>query len=63
MKYGALVEFDGIVEDIIKSPSRFSQKPGLGHKKEPQAVYALGVPGRRDVGGWGAARSAYVRGK
>jgi len=42
---GALAEFDGIVEDIITSPvALFSQKPGLCHKKGPQAVYALGVP-------------------
>ena len=43
----------------------------FGSKKDPQAVYALGVPellpqlgsylaGRRGVGGRGAARSAYM---
>jgi len=50
------------------------KKPDLCHKKNPKQSYALGVPelllqlrlllaGRRGVGGWGAARLAYMDGK
>ena len=71
---GALVEFDGIVEDIITSPVALSRKnPAAATKKNPKQSTRLGFlsgclnlgsywAGRRGVGGWGSARSGlYAR--